>query len=175
MIGSTRVLWLVTIVVLLYSALHFAESGVRFPLSAPNLGKFEEETPPLRAHLRTGDPVRINNAVQYGPVFFFVMHPLLRTVGDNERALAAWLYAIQIVCLVGSFLVTVATLKQFVPSVQVTARCTAWPESLVLQWVQDRIASAVERTKLSRWASLSMTSIGDRPSIQVNTRTSNWS
>lgn len=32
--------------------------------------------------------------------------------------------------------------KEFVPCVQVTARCVAWPESRVLQWVQDRIAVA---------------------------------
>lgn len=32
--------------------------------------------------------------------------------------------------------------KAFVPCVQVTARCVAWPESRVLQWVQDRIAQA---------------------------------
>lgn len=31
---------------------------------------------------------------------------------------------------------------EFVPCVQVTARCVAWPESRVLQWVQDRIAAA---------------------------------
>ncbi|MCZ8109810.1 MAG: helix-turn-helix transcriptional regulator [Betaproteobacteria bacterium] len=30
----------------------------------------------------------------------------------------------------------------FVRAVQVTPRCTAWPESLVLQWVQDRIKAA---------------------------------
>lgn len=32
--------------------------------------------------------------------------------------------------------------KEFVPCVQVTSRCVAWPESRVLQWVQDRIAQA---------------------------------
>ena len=32
--------------------------------------------------------------------------------------------------------------KEFVPCVQVTSRCVAWPESRVLQWVQDRIAAA---------------------------------
>lgn len=32
--------------------------------------------------------------------------------------------------------------RAFVPCVQVTARCVAWPESRVLQWVQDRIAAA---------------------------------
>jgi prophage regulatory protein len=31
---------------------------------------------------------------------------------------------------------------RFVRCVQVTPRCTAWPESLVLQWVQDRIKAA---------------------------------
>ncbi len=34
---------------------------------------------------------------------------------------------------------------QFVQCVQVTPRCTAWPESLVLQWVQDRIAGSVRQ------------------------------
>jgi prophage regulatory protein len=29
----------------------------------------------------------------------------------------------------------------FPRSVQLTARCVAWPESQVLQWVQDRISS----------------------------------
>ncbi len=32
--------------------------------------------------------------------------------------------------------------RQFVQPVQVTPRCTAWPESQVLQWVQDRIAAS---------------------------------
>jgi prophage regulatory protein len=36
--------------------------------------------------------------------------------------------------------------RQFVACVQVTPRCTAWPESHVLQWVQDRIAGAVKAT-----------------------------
>lgn len=31
---------------------------------------------------------------------------------------------------------------RFVRCVQVTPRCTAWPESQVLQWVQDRIKAA---------------------------------
>lgn len=32
--------------------------------------------------------------------------------------------------------------QSFVPCVQITARCVAWPESRVLQWVQDRISEA---------------------------------
>lgn len=31
---------------------------------------------------------------------------------------------------------------EFPRCVQVTPRCVAWPESAVLQWVQDRIAGA---------------------------------
>jgi prophage regulatory protein len=34
--------------------------------------------------------------------------------------------------------------RQFVQCVQITPRCTAWPESQCLQWVQDRIAGAVK-------------------------------
>ena len=36
---------------------------------------------------------------------------------------------------------------QFVPCVRITTRCVAWPESQVLQWVQDRIAAADETRK----------------------------
>lgn len=32
---------------------------------------------------------------------------------------------------------------EFVKCVRVTKRCVAWPESQVLQWVQNRIAGAV--------------------------------
>lgn len=32
--------------------------------------------------------------------------------------------------------------RKFVPCVQITPRCTAWPESQVLEWVQQRIAAA---------------------------------
>jgi prophage regulatory protein len=39
--------------------------------------------------------------------------------------------------------------KAFVPCVQVTARCVAWPESRVLQWVQDRIAAADSQAGVS--------------------------
>ncbi|MFM2059028.1 MAG: hypothetical protein RLY71_3413 [Pseudomonadota bacterium] len=31
---------------------------------------------------------------------------------------------------------------KFVKPVRISARCTAWPESAVLQWVQDQIAAA---------------------------------
>jgi hypothetical protein len=61
---------IITVLALLYSALHFALSGVRQPFDHPNLGKFEEHASPLREHLRTGAPVHSSNPAQYGPVFF---------------------------------------------------------------------------------------------------------
>ncbi len=36
---------------------------------------------------------------------------------------------------------------KFVQPVRISARCTAWPESAVLQWVQDRIAATGEVQK----------------------------
>ena len=105
--------WAVTIVALCYSAAHFVQSGIVFPIRQENLAKFDEELPPLRVHLQTGEPVHFNNVVQYGPVFFFVVHPLL--VGTaSPRALSDWLYAIQIFCIGLGFTVTCATLRPFV-------------------------------------------------------------
>ena len=105
---------MVTAVALLYSAAHFARSGILQPLDHPNLGKFYEQVWPLRPHLETGAPVHTTNPAQYGPVFFFVMHPLLRANPDDQT-LANWLYAMQLVLIVGSFLLTCAALKLSLP------------------------------------------------------------
>lgn len=40
------------------------------------------------------------------------------------------------------YLLMKRTPAEFPRCVQVTPRCVAWPESAVLQWVQDRIAQA---------------------------------
>jgi hypothetical protein len=95
------------------------------PLEKPNLGKFEEEGTALREFIQTGEAVHFDDPVRYGPVFFFIVHPLLVwTHGD--RQLAAWLYAIQIVCLVAAFALTWATVKPL-------ARPHEWP--LVAAWL----------------------------------------
>jgi hypothetical protein len=120
-------LWTLTILALMYSAARFAQSGVLFPLSEPNLGKFEEETPPLRAHLATGEPVHIDNhnPAPYGPVFFLVTQPLLQWT-HSDRAFASALYAVQIICLGLGFWLTCATLRPL-------ARPRDWP--LVVAWL----------------------------------------
>ena len=114
-----------TAVALLYSAFHFVRSGVIFPLRQQNLAKFDEETPALREHLRTGEPVHFGNPVQYGPVFFFVVHPLIVNT-HSERAFSNWLYAIQLIGIAGAFALTCATLKPLVPAAD-------WP--LVAAWL----------------------------------------
>jgi prophage regulatory protein len=40
--------------------------------------------------------------------------------------------------------------SEFPRCVQVTPRCVAWPESAVLQWVQDRIAQASAATAVQQ-------------------------
>jgi hypothetical protein len=103
------VLRIVTALAVAWSVAHFARSGVYQAFDHPNLGKFHEEASPLQEHLATGAPVHSRNPAQYGPAFFFVMHPLLRLQPDDET-LARWLYAIQIACLVASFALTCAVL-----------------------------------------------------------------
>lgn len=117
--------WALTTVALLYSAVHFVKSGVIFPLQQQNLAKFDEETPALREHLRTGEPVHFGNPVQYGPMFFFVVHPLIVHT-HSERAFSNWLYAIQLFCIGCAFALTCATLRPLV-------RAGDWP--LVAAWL----------------------------------------
>lgn len=119
------VVWALTAAALLYSGIHFLQSGVIYPLAKPNLGKFDEEGTALREYVRTGEPVHFDNAVQYGPVFFLVVHPLLVST-HTDRQLADWLYGIQIVCLGFAFLVTCATVKPLV-------RQRGWP--LIAAWL----------------------------------------
>jgi hypothetical protein len=109
---SARGPWLVAVVVvaLAYSAGHFYYSGVVFPLEQPNLSKFEEEATVLWRHIEYGEPLRAK-PVQWGPVFFMVMDPLLRSTGGFNQTLARWLYALQIICLAFAFWLTCATLK----------------------------------------------------------------
>src|ERR1700676_4436668 len=80
----SRTIRIVTVLALVYSGLHFVVSGVGQPFDHPNLAKFEEQASPLRIHLETGQPVHSTNPEQYGPAFFFVMHPLLRAALDDQ-------------------------------------------------------------------------------------------
>jgi hypothetical protein len=112
---------------LAYAVAHFVSAGIVFPLQMANLSKFEEEVPPLLEHLRTGEAIRAN-PVQWGPVFFLVMQPLVRASGGLNQTLAQWLYALQIVCLVLAFWLTCATLKPLVPK----AMLDRWPLLVVV-------------------------------------------
>jgi hypothetical protein len=122
--------WALTVAALCYSAAHFVQSGVLFPLRQENLAKFEEEMPPLRAHLETGEPVHINNAVQYGPVFFFIVHPLYVWT-HNSHQFSNGLYAFQLACMAAGLLLTCATLRPLMDQ-RSWPLMTAW---LVVLWL----------------------------------------
>ena len=98
-----------------YSAAHFAVSGVAAPLERPNLGQIEEEAAPLRVFLASGGSLTSNNPRQYGPVFMFVMHPLLRVWGGDPERLSHALYALQLVCVAAAFGFTWMTLAPLMP------------------------------------------------------------
>jgi hypothetical protein len=121
-VATLRIL---TVAALIYSALHFVASGVRQPFDHPNLGKIEEHAAPLHEHLRTGAPVHIVHPAQYGPVFFFVLHPLLLAAPDTTT-LAARLYAIQLLCIAAAFLLTCGALRPLM-----TTRRDHWPLTVV--------------------------------------------
>ena len=116
MVRGSHVARVAATVALVYSMAHFAVSGIAAPLARPNIGQIEEEMAPLADHLTTGGSLVSNNPRQYGPVFMFVMHPLLRWSAGNSERLSYALYALQLVCLAGSFGFMWMTLKSLVPA-----------------------------------------------------------
>lgn len=115
-------LYAITILAVVYTGIRFAEAGIRYPLSYHNLGQIEEQTPRLREHIQTGKPVDTVGARQYGPVFFFVMDPLLRATDADLTLIAPWLYGLQLLCLAGAFVLTWATLRRSVPGLDTSQR-----------------------------------------------------
>jgi hypothetical protein len=95
--------WLLVVAGLAYSLMHFAVSGVRRPLSVPNIGQIVEEYEVLRIHLATGQPIRIQQPRQYGPTYILAIHGVVDVCGSDERCLLRAVYAIQLVTLAGAF------------------------------------------------------------------------
>lgn len=114
-LSNQRGRWIWTAVLVggtIYSAVHFALSGVREPLRWPNVGQvIEEESLAVQAYLAHGRPVEIKNRRQYGPTYFFIAETLLRRCGTDLRRLSHWLYGIQLVCFSLAFLFTVLSLR----------------------------------------------------------------
>src|SRR4051812_25048031 len=112
-----RSVWAVlAVLVLTYSAAHFVNAGIRFPLERPNLGQVEEEIEPLLLHYKTGEPFTTNNPRQYGPVFLFVADPLLRWAGGDVARFSAALYVVGLLTLAASCGLTAVTLWPLVPA-----------------------------------------------------------
>jgi hypothetical protein len=109
-ISARRAAAAVACAALLYSVVHFVQSGIRFPLSSPNLGQVEEQVRPLLIHLQDGRAITTNNPRQYGPTFLVVMQPILRWAGDDWVRLSRALYALALTLYAASFALTVRTL-----------------------------------------------------------------
>lgn len=86
-----------------YTLVHVVQSGIITPLARPNIRQVAYEIRPLNAFLATGQPVVLDESDQYGPVFFFVMHPLLRLCGGDAWPLSRCLYGVQLIALAASF------------------------------------------------------------------------
>lgn len=108
---SGKPMWMVVALLVAYTVLHFAFSGVRYPLQQPNIGQIQQELPPLTAYLATSTPLEMTNVRQYGPVFFFVMQPLLRVTGGDTVALSRWLYVVQLTAIAVAFLCCLLSLR----------------------------------------------------------------
>lgn len=107
---SGKIAWALVGVAIAYTALHFAFSGVRFPLQNTNFGQVQVNFAPLQEHLSTGLPIRSANGRMYGPVFFFALHPLL-TITRDRVTLDHWLYAGQLVSIFVALLCCVLSLR----------------------------------------------------------------
>lgn len=98
------ILWqLAMAAAVVYTLVHVVQSGIITPLARPNIRQVAYEIRPLNAFLATGQPVVLDESDQYGPVFFFVMHPLLRLCGGDAWPLSRCLYVVQLLALAASF------------------------------------------------------------------------
>ncbi|MBI2371872.1 MAG: DUF2029 domain-containing protein [Deltaproteobacteria bacterium] len=84
-----------TAFVLLYEAFYFPWVHMR------EMYQFVEEMAPLQRYLDTGQPIRLTNPRQYGPVFFLFAAPL--TLLRGSRALANVLYVVNAGLIVLAF------------------------------------------------------------------------
>src|SRR5262245_2414562 len=99
---------------LAYSAVHFAVSGVQLPLASRNIRQIAHEIRPLNQYLADGQPVTLDDPRQYGPVFFLVMHPLVRLTNGEGVPLSRYLYALQLAVLALAFVFCAKALLQWV-------------------------------------------------------------
>lgn len=86
-----------------YSLAHFAYSGVLTPLASPNIRQIAYEIRPLLAHIASGKPVQLDESDQYGPVFFFIMHPMILMCGGDAWPLSRCAYGLELATLAASF------------------------------------------------------------------------
>lgn len=98
----------------LYSILHFWHSGIAQPNSKPFSGRMmqtRDEMQPLVRHIRDGGPIRSIDPRQYGPVFFFLLHPALLACGMDTPLLCHAVYGMGVVSLMIAFIFCVLSIR----------------------------------------------------------------
>lgn len=115
--------WPLLAMVLSYTAIHAIFGGYYMPmkiLTGDQLQQIKEEIAPLQRFLADGTPITLENPRQYGPVFLFLMLPMLAAELPFP-VLEHALYAIAIICVLAAFGITCRTL--FPDGCQWRARC----------------------------------------------------
>lgn len=90
-----RVGWIAAVA---YSLVHIYVSGVRYPLSSPNVGQVVEELQPLYRLWTTGEAT-VDHPRQYGPVFLMLLHPVYRLDLEDPTLLAWYAYALGVAAI----------------------------------------------------------------------------
>lgn len=96
---------------LLYTAVHFWYSGIHQPRKNPSFYIMLKQVPPLIEHMKHGGPVRAIDRPQYGPVFYFIMQPVLAVCGDDPLLLVRWMHALQLLALVIAFFFCISSIR----------------------------------------------------------------
>ena len=96
----------------LYSVVHVYVSGVRYPLSTPNIGQVIEELQPLYRLFTTGEAT-VDHPRQYGPIFLMVLHPVYRLDLNDPTLLAWYAYALAVLSMAVAFVATLYSIRDF--------------------------------------------------------------
>ena len=107
-----KVLGILLLIIGLYTAFHFAHSGIELPFSflkdpySSAMGQIKEETIPLMDNIDDISKITITNPRQYGPVLFFVAYPILMIFNNNILALEIFATTFAYICTALSFYFT---------------------------------------------------------------------
>lgn len=99
----------------IYTVGHVAVSGIRHPLSMPNVGQVVEELQPIRRQVLTGT-ASVDHPRQYGPVFLLAFDLVYRSDMQDEARLARFAFALDVLAIAVAFVATVMAVRVWLAS-----------------------------------------------------------